>query len=50
MKSNFDTKALLSKMTLEEKVGQLIQLNAMMVGKTTAGITGAVEKTSSCCI
>ena len=43
MKSNFDTKALLSKMTLEEKVGQLIQLNAMMVGKTTAGITGPME-------
>lgn len=43
MKSKFDIKALLSKMTLEEKVGQLIQLNAMMVGSSAAEITGPME-------
>lgn len=42
-RSDFDIKSLLSKMTVEEKVGQLIQLNAMLVGKTTAGITGPME-------
>lgn len=39
-KSTFDVKALLSKMTVEEKVGQLIQVNAMLLGNTTADITG----------
>ena len=43
-KSNFDIKELLSKMTLEEKVGQLIQLNAMFIGETTADITGPKEQ------
>ncbi len=43
MKSSFDIKALLAKMTLEEKVGQLIQLNAMMVGSSAAEITGPME-------
>ncbi len=43
-KSNFDIHALLSQMTLEEKVGQLIQLNAAFVGKSTAEITGPLQK------
>lgn len=43
MKSNFDIRALLNQMTVEEKVGQLIQLNAMMVGSSVADITGPME-------
>ncbi len=43
-KSNFDVKKLLSEMTLEEKVGQLIQLNANLIGKSTAEITGPIQK------
>ena len=43
-KSSFDTKALLSKMTLEEKVGQLIQLNSIFLGETTAEITGPQQE------
>ncbi|MBQ1226181.1 MAG: beta-glucosidase BglX [Clostridia bacterium] len=43
-KSSFDTKALLAKMTLEEKVGQLIQLNSMFLGETTADITGPQQE------
>ena len=42
-KSNFDIKALLEKMTVEEKVGQLIQVNAMFLGDTEADITGPKE-------
>ncbi|MBR2353039.1 MAG: beta-glucosidase BglX [Clostridia bacterium] len=42
-KSTFDTKALLAKMTLEEKVGQLIQLNAGFIGKSVAEITGPLQ-------
>ncbi len=44
MKSSFDIHALLSKMTTEEKVGQLVQLNAMVLGHTTADITGPRQK------
>ncbi|MBE6618929.1 MAG: beta-glucosidase BglX [Ruminococcaceae bacterium] len=43
-KSNFDINKLLSQMTLEEKVGQLIQLNSMFIGETTADITGPKEQ------
>ena len=39
-KSNYDVKRLLSQMTIEEKVGQLIQLNSMFLGDTDADITG----------
>ncbi len=43
-RSNFNINALLAKMTLEEKVGQLIQLNAMFLGETTADITGPKQR------
>ncbi len=43
-KSNFDVKELLSKMTLQEKVGQLVQLNAVFFGQTAAEITGPAER------
>ncbi len=43
-RSDFDVKKLLSQMTLEEKVGQLIQLNSMFLGETTADITGPKQK------
>ena len=46
-KSSFDTKALLAKMTLEEKVGQLIQLNSMFLGETTADILKSVAHLTS---
>lgn len=39
-KSDLELKKLLSGMTVEEKVGQLIQVNAMFLGETTADITG----------
>ena len=42
-KSNYDLKKLLAQMTVEEKVGQLIQINAMFLGETTADITGPKE-------
>lgn len=42
-KSKFDIESLLRNMTLEEKVGQLIQLNAMFLGNTEADITGPME-------
>ncbi len=42
--SSYDIHALLSRMTVEEKVGQLVQLNAAFVGKTTAEITGPLQK------
>ena len=43
-RSDFNTAELLKQMTLEEKVGQLIQLNAMFLGETTADITGPKEQ------
>ena len=43
-KSQIDTQKLLSQMTLEEKVGQLIQLNAGFLGKSTAEITGPLQQ------
>ncbi|MBE6537828.1 MAG: beta-glucosidase BglX [Ruminococcaceae bacterium] len=42
-KSKFDVNALLSKMTVEEKVGQLIQVNAMFLGGSDVDITGPKE-------
>ncbi len=39
-----DIKKLISNMTLEEKIGQLIQLNAMFLGETDAEITGPMQK------
>ena len=42
-KSDLDLKKLLSEMTVEEKVGQLIQINAMFLGETEANITGPME-------
>lgn len=44
MKSTFDIHALLDKMTTEEKVGQLVQLNAILLGHTTADITGPRQR------
>ena len=43
-KSKKDIKALLAEMTLEEKVGQLVQYNTALLGKSTAEITGPVQK------
>lgn len=43
-KSTVDVKKLLAQMTLEEKVGQLVQLNAMFLGESSAEITGPLEK------
>ena len=43
-KSNFDVKELLSRMTLKEKIGQLVQLNAVFFGQTEAEITGPAER------
>ena len=43
-RSDFDIKALLSQMTLDEKIGQLIQLNASFMAKTEADITGPQQK------
>ena len=42
--SNFDVKKLLSEMTLKEKIGQLVQLNAVFFGQTEAEITGPAER------
>lgn len=42
-RSQFDVKKLLSMMTVEEKVGQLIQLNAVFLGTSTAEITGPLQ-------
>ncbi len=44
MAKKTDLKKLISKMTLEEKVGQLIQLNAMNLAKSASEITGPVQK------
>ncbi len=44
MKSSFDIHALLDRMTTEEKVGQLVQLNAIVLGKSTAAITGPRQR------
>ncbi len=41
-KSTVDLKALLEKMTLEQKIGQLIQLNASFFTKSESEITGPV--------
>ena len=43
-KSTKDIKALLAQMTLEEKVGQLVQFNTVLLGKSTAEITGPAQK------
>ena len=43
-KSTKDIKALLAQMTLEEKVGQLVQFNTALLGKSTAEITGPAQK------
>ena len=43
-KTNVDLKKLLSQMTLDEKIGQLIQLNANFFGKSEAEITGPTQK------
>lgn len=43
-RSDFDVKALLSRMTTEEKVGQLVQLNSMFLGNTKADITGPCQR------
>ncbi|MBQ9112082.1 MAG: beta-glucosidase BglX [Clostridia bacterium] len=43
-RSDVDVKKLLAQMTLEEKVGQLVQLNAMFLGESSAEITGPLEK------
>ena len=42
--SNVDIKKLLAQMTLEEKIGQLIQLNAVFFGESTAEITGPLQR------
>ncbi len=42
--SNIDLKALVAQMTFEEKVGQLTQLNAHFFAKSTAHVTGPVQK------
>lgn len=42
--SNVDLKNLLSQMTLDEKIGQLIQLNANFFGDSAAEITGPAQK------
>lgn len=42
-KSTVDLKALLKNMTLEQKIGQLIQLNANFFTKSESEITGPVE-------
>ena len=43
-KSSFDVNKLLSQMTLEEKIGQLVQFNASLFGSSAAEITGPLEK------
>ena len=43
-RADFDVKALLSRMTTEEKVGQLVQLNSMFLGNTKADITGPCQR------
>lgn len=43
-KFDFDVKALLSRMTTEEKVGQLIQLNSMFLGNTKSDVTGPRQR------
>ena len=42
--SNVDLKAMLSQMTIDEKIGQLIQLNANFFGDSAAEITGPAQK------
>lgn len=44
MAKNVNLKKLISNMTLEEKVGQLIQLNAVSFSDSAAEITGPVQK------
>ena len=43
-KSNVDLKQLLSKMTLDEKVGQLVQLNANFFTTSVSEVTGPAQK------
>ena len=43
-KSGVNVKALMAQMTLDEKIGQLIQLNANFFGESKAEITGPLQK------
>lgn len=43
-KSSIDLHALLAQMTLDEKICQLVQLNAQLLGSSTAEITGPLQK------
>ncbi len=44
MSKKVNVKELIAQMTLEEKIGQLIQLNAKLVGNSEADITGPLQQ------
>lgn len=44
MQNPIDLRALLAQMTLDEKIGQLIQINAQFFGDSEAEITGPLQK------
>ncbi len=44
MSEKINISALLEQMTLDEKIGQLVQVNANLLGNSTAAITGPLQK------